>query len=730
MADKKKSSRFHKKHDPNRKREQALYERPIPSREYISDFLQQYERPASLRRLIEAFSLNDPDEKEGLRRRLIAMARDGQLITNRRGRYVLVSQLPLVRGRVQAHRDGYGFVIPDTGGDDVFLPARQMRAVFNDDIVLVQVIQEKNQQRKEGVLVEVLERRTQHLVGKFVTRGGVSFVDPDHKTINQSIIVVPGMEHGAQAGQLVTIEIIDPPGKRQQATGKVIEVLGDFTTQGMEMALALRAHDLPHIWPDAVHAAVELLPNSVQYEGDDRLDLRALPFITIDGEDAKDFDDAVYAEKNNDGTWSIDVAIADVSHYVQEGSALDQEAFLRGNSVYFPAAVIPMLPEALSCELCSLKSHVDRLVVVCRMRVNANGCVDTYSFSRAVIHSHARLTYTQAAEILQGGSTLSGPWKESLLTLHKAYLKMLRARKKRGALDFDAQETKVVFDDHGKIAKIVPQLRNDAHRLIEEMMLAANVCAASFILSKDIPGIYRVHEGPGAQKLQDLRTFLRDFNLRLGGGKKPAAKDYAALLDRVRTRMDAHLIETTVLRSMQQAVYSTENHGHFGLSYDAYTHFTSPIRRYADLCVHRAITKLITHKKNSAAAVPHKEDLQSIADHCSMTERRADRASRDALDWLKCEYMQDKCGQTFNGSIVEVTGFGFFVELSDIYVHGLVHVATLKNDYYHFDSVKRELSARHGHQCYRLGDVVTVLVARVDLDERQIDFELMPLHSE
>ncbi len=720
---KKDKQSYQQQHDPHYKRESEQYEHPVPSREFILKHLEECARPVSFAHLAKAFSLSSDEESEGLRRRLIAMSRDGQLISNRRGSYALVAEMELARGHVQAHRDGFGFLIRDDGGEDVFLPAREMRGVFNDDVVLVRVGKVFTR-RVEGSIVEVLERNTQQIVGRYIEEEGVAFVDPDNKYITQDIVIPKGQAADAKPGQFVVVEVITQPTKRRQAVGKIIEVLGDHLTPGMEVELAIRSHELPFNWPQTViqeaqKFGAEVLPDDIK----GRLDLRKLAFVTIDGEDAKDFDDAVYCEKIKDQGFKLYVAIADVSYYVGINSALDKEAELRGNSVYFPAKVIPMLPETLSNGLCSLKPKVDRLAQVCIMDINQDGEIGDFSFHNAVIHSHARLTYTEVAAMLAGEKTHHQHLYPDIKRLYSLYKKLLRQRQLRGAIEFESTETKIEFDDKGKIEKIVPLVRNDAHRLIEEMMLAANVCTAHFLLKAKIPALYRIHEGPQETKLIALRDFLKNFNLRLTGGNKPSAKDYAKLLDRVCKRDDAHLLQTVLLRSLQQAIYYPKNSGHFGLSYDAYTHFTSPIRRYPDLLVHRAIKQVIGNENKKA--FPYNEEImENLCEHCSMTERRADRATRDAVDWLKCEYMQDKVGQVFNGRIVEVTGFGVFVELDDIYVQGLLHVTSLKNDYYHYDEIHRLLRGKRSNTVYRLADPIRVLVARVSLDDRLIDFEL------
>ena len=718
------SDKYHKSKDPFIKREQEQYGTPVPSREYIINFLDGFGKPVPAKKIIQGFDLKSDDEREGLRRRLIAMTRDGQIIANRRGSYGLVSKMELVRGRVLTHRDGFGFLIPDDGGDDIFMPARQVRGVFTDDVVLVRVIS-GGARRREGVIVEVLERNTHQVVGRYYNDEGVGYVDPDNKAIPLDISIPPGNEGGAENGQFVVAEILGQPGKRRGPHGRVIAILGDHLTPGMEVELAIRSHELPFEWSEAVlQEAGSYQAEVTEKDKAGRNDLRHLPFVTIDGEDAQDFDDAIYCKPVKGKGWTLWVAIADVSHYVRTDSALDKEAKARGNSAYFPAKVIPMLPETLSNNLCSLKPEVDRLVLVCEMDIDEQGVIEDFRFSEAVIHSHARLTYTEVSAMIDGKKTQNHQFYKHLKPMYQLYKKLLRRRLLRGAMEFNTTDTQIHFDDKGKIDCIKPTQRNEAHRLIEEAMLAANVCTAKWLAKHKMPFLYRVHEGPQESKLIALRDFLKAFSLRLSGGTKPHAMDYAKLLERVHKRPDAHLIQMVMLRSLQQALYLPDNAGHFGLAYDEYCHFTSPIRRYPDLLVHRAIKHVLQGRKPKKFPYDQHAMLE-IGEHCSMTERRADRATREATDWLKCEYMQDKVGEVFDGRITEVTGFGVFAELDEIYVQGLLHVTSLKNDYYHHDQTHHLLRGKRGGHVYRLGDPIKVLVARVDLDKRKIDFDLV-----
>lgn len=712
------------KKDPHIEREAQKYEHPIASREFILELLTERERPITYRQLTAELNLTDADDKEALRRRLLAMVRDGQLLQNRRGTFGLVGKMELIKGYVIGHKDGFGFVVPDDGSEDLFLNGRQMRTVFPDDEVLVRVASIDNRGRREGVVIEVLVRHTHELVGRFVSESGALFVEPSNQRITQDILIPQGDEHHAQHGQMVVVKITEQPSPTMRPVGKIVEILGDHMAPGMEIDVAIRNHELPHEWPEkALAEAAKFSPKVPEEELAGRLDLRQLPFVTIDGEDAKDFDDAVYCEKRATGGWTLYVAIADVSHYVKLHTALDKEALNRGNSVYFPGQVIPMLPEVLSNELCSLKPEVNRLTLVCEMEITATGKIDGYQFHEGVIHSQARLTYNQVyAMAEQGDVELQKTYKNllpHLQELFSIYRVLHAARLKRGAIDFDLPETKIIFGSDRKIERIVALVRNDAHKLIEECMLCANICAARFLAKNESPGLFRVHEGPTVAKLLDLRKFLGELGLTLPGADEPKPRDYAELLKKIAMRPDARLIQTVLLRSLSQAVYSPENNGHFGLAFDAYAHFTSPIRRYPDLLVHRAIRKILRGEHKPGA-----EDQQFVkyGEHCSMTERRADDATREAVDWLKCEFMQDKVGEEFAGMITSVTSFGLFVELSEIYVEGLVHISMLRNDYYQFDSVKHALSGEHTGKRYRLGDPVTVKVVRVDLDQRQIDF--------
>ncbi len=718
--------------DPHREREARKYDNPIPSREFILETLTERGVPMDYPAIAQILGLEGEEEQQALERRLGAMVRDGQLLRNRRDAYCLVNKKDLIAGRVIGHPDGFGFVKPDDGGDDLYLYPKEMRALFHGDRLVARVTGRDRRGRLEGAVVEILERNTQSIVGRFHSESGVGFVVPDNKRISHDIIIPSDRVGTATKGQIVVAEITDQPTRRTQPLGRVLEVLGDHMAAGMETDIAIRAHDLPVAWPEAVlHQIVGLNEQVPEEAKAGRLDLRDLPLVTIDGADARDFDDAVYAERKPKG-WRLLVCIADVSAYVTPDTALDHEGRARGNSVYFPDRVIPMLPEVLSNGLCSLNPQVDRLCMACELYVNREGKVTRSRFFEAVMRSAARLTYDQVAAMLEGDARQCeqhAALLPHLHELHQLFQALLEARAERGAIDFDTVETQFIFNDQGRIESIEPRTRNDAHRLIEECMLAANVASARLFERRKMPALFRIHEQPKAEKLSDLREFLAELGLNLPGGDKPTAKDYGALLDSVRERADFHLIQTVLLRSMQQAMYSSDNVGHFGLAYEGYTHFTSPIRRYPDLIVHRIIKHILAG--GSVADLDYsKPELQQIAEHCSGTERRADEATRDASDWLKCEYMRDKLGEEFDGTIVSVQGFGLFVELDAVYVDGLVHITALDNDFYHFDPIGHRLNGARTGQVYRLGDRLRVQVAAVNLDERKIDFVLAPKTKE
>ena len=711
--------------DPYAKREAEQYETPLPSRELILQVLTEQGVPLALPQLYDILEIAE-DEHEVLGRRLNAMERQGQVMLNRKGLLCLPDKIEAIAGTIQGHPDGFGFLVPDDKTkhpDDLFLSNKEMQQVMHGDRAMVRMSGLDRKGRPEGQIVEVLERTNKTLVGRVMQGQGVTIVAAEDKRINQDILIPYHLDMDAKVGQVVVVEMTEQPSKHAHPMGKIVQILGNYADSGMEIEIALRKHKLPHQFSPASLAQSESIPKTVQPEDyKNRIDLRELPLITIDGETARDFDDAVFAEPQGSG-WRLVVAIADVSYYVRPDDALDKDAIERGNSIYFPRRVIPMLPEALSNGLCSLKPDVERLCMVCDMQVNAAGVVEKYKFYPSVMLSKARMTYTKVSDMLENpeGDTAKEyahimPHVQNLDALFKA---MLIQRKKRGAIEFDTVETMMVFNDDGKIERIEPTSRNEAHKIIEECMLAANVCAADFLQTNKHGTVFRVHEGPSAEKLALLRTFMAEFGFGVSGGDKPHAKDYANLMSQIKGRQDEQLLQTVLLRSMQQAVYSPDNLGHFGLAYEAYTHFTSPIRRYPDLLVHRAI-KAVLNKKTY-----HVKDWDALGAHCSMTERRADDASRDVTNWLKCYYMQDKVGEVFEGTVSGVTSFGVFVSLDDAYVEGLLHVTELGNDYFHYDKAHHEMVGERTHVKYRLGDRVTIKVARVDLETTKIDFSLV-----
>ena len=741
--------------DPHLEREAARYEAPIPSREFILETLAEAGVPLADDDLARAIGIR-PAEADAFARRLGAMEREGQILRNRKDAILVVHKVDLIAASVVAHPDGFGFVVPDQGGDDLYLSAREMRKVLHGDRVMVRQSGFDRRGRREGTIVEVIARGNARVVGRLHREGAFAFVTASNRRITQDVLLEPDGAGGAVPGQVVTVELTQQPNvdAREvhiQPMGRVVEVLGNATDPGVEVEIALRKHELPYEFSQPARAqAARYAAKLREVDLKSRVDLRDLPLVTIDGESAKDFDDAVFCEEISPGSslrerggeemrsnprsrtngpqagrgFRLVVAIADVSHYVRHGDALDLESRERGNSVYFPRRVIPMLPERLSNGLCSINPDVDRLCMVCDMRVTASGAIPGYRFYPAVMRSRARLTYTQVAAALaetkRGGDAAQAlqALLPQLRMLYDLYQRLARARKKRGAIDFETLETAFVFDDEERLANIVPVQRNDAHKVIEECMLAANVCASDFLQKNEHPALYRIHEGPTPEKLAGLRDFLKGFGLDLGGGDEPHAKDYARLLESVQHRPEVQLLQTVLLRSLRQAVYSPENVGHFGLAYEHYTHFTSPIRRYPDLLVHRSIKAVLEGRRYQPGS------WVDLGKHCSETERRADEATREVEAWLKCYYMKDRVGEEFEGSISAVTGFGIFVALDGVYVEGLVHISELGGDYFRFDPARHELRGERMNKRYRLADRVRVRIVRVDLEMSRMDFVL------
>ncbi len=713
-----------RRNDPHFERESARYDNPLPSREYVQQTLEAEGKPVSFDALCDLLAI-DKKERESFLRRLAAMEREGQILRNRKDAYLLPERASLLAGKVEGHPDGFGFFRPDDGSPDVFLDQHQMEKVMHGDRVLVRITGVDRKGRPEGGIVEVTARANTRVVGRVFVEHGVAFVVPENRRLTQDILVPPEKKAKIKpvSGQVVMVDIIEQPSRYSQPIGRITEVLGNYADPGMEIEIALRKHDLPFEFSKAALEENKALADKVKRaDFDGRIDLRELALVTIDGETARDFDDAVYCEKKGRG-WRLIVAIADVSHYVRPGSVLDKEAMERGNSVYFPRRVIPMLPEKLSNGICSLNPEVERLAMVCDMEIGAKGDIKAYRFYPAVFRSHARLTYTQVWHWLTGEAqpetTVQVALQPRLQELYKLYQLLAKARVERGAIDFETIETQMIFNADGKIENIVPVVRNDAHRIIEECMLAANVCASDFLAEHKHPCLYRIHAGPSEQKLANLRAFLAEFGLQLEGGEEPEAKHYAKLLEKIKLRPDAQLLQTAMLRSLKQAMYSPDNVGHFGLAYEHYTHFTSPIRRYPDLLVHRAIKAVLAGKRYDPGS------WDEVGLHCSATERRADEATRDVENWLKCYYMKGRIGEEFDGTISAVTAFGIFVALDAVYVEGLVHVSELGEDYFQFDPVKHQMLGERTGQRYRLGDRLRVRLVRADLETNKIDFVLV-----
>jgi ribonuclease R len=737
---------------------QYLY--TIPSREDILGILRTTPATHNLDSLAIALGVKE-NEFEGLTRRLNAMERDGQLTVNAAGQYELAHLPHFIEGRVSSHRDGYGFLIPNDGSADIFLSEKEMQKVLHGDRVQARVTGTDRRGRPEGTIVEVIERANTHVIGRLLNENGVWVIAPEDNRISQDILLA-GSPGKAKTGQVVSVELTEQPSRYTQPVGKIVEILGDIDDPGMEIEIAVRKYGVPHEFSAAALLQSEKLPNTVEpAELAGRVDLRDVPLVTIDGEDARDFDDAVYCEPIKIGRstgYRLIVAIADVSHYVKPNGPLDGDALERSTSVYFPRRVIPMLPEKLSNGLCSLNPDVDRLTLVCDAVISAKGEIKAYQFYPAVIHSAARLTYNEVAGILGNTKGPEAARRAALVPhlqhLHEVFQALLQARRARGAIDFETTETYIVSNAAGKIEQILPRTRNDAHKLIEECMLAANVCAADLLQRHKHPALYRVHAAPTKEKLNQLRTFLKQLGLNLAGGDTPAASDYAELLPKIMGRPDALLLQTMLLRSMQQAVYSPENIGHFGLSYESYAHFTSPIRRYPDLLTHRAIKAVLQGKRYDPKGIDlgslntvlspaaRKQQVldkaqgkkkseadatvwEALGIHCSANERRADEASRDVEAWLKCYFIRDRLGEEFSGTVSGVTTFGIFVQLDTLFIEGLVHVTELGADYFQYDEARHELRGERTGMRYQLTDRVKVQVSRVDLDARKIDLRLV-----
>ena len=715
--------------DPHAAREALKYAQPIISREALIEFLSDAPGPMNVEEISRALRLTEPERLDALSRRLNAMQRDGQLIMNRRGGFAVAAQLDLIAGIVIANPDGFGFLKPDQGGgDDLFLPPHEMRKALHGDRVLASVTGVDHRGRRQGSIVEVLERRMTRITGRYVERAGIGMVTPDDRRVLTELLIPPDARNGALDGQLVVCELTSPPERGHAPIGRVLVVLGDKLTPSRVVEMAIHGHNLPHEFPPEALAEANAVPVDVDpREVAGRVDLRKFPLVTIDGEDAKDFDDAVWCEPDARG-FRLIVAIADVSHYVHPGTALDDEATLRSTSVYFPGFVVPMLPEHLSNGICSLKPKVDRLCFVCDMHVDFDGQVTKSKFYEAVMNSHARLTYTQVWNAIgekdEEARSYVGKLLPQLERLHQLYQILAKAREKRGAIEFESSEVRFMLDTKGEVIQGGMLARNDAHKLIEECMIAANVQAALHVLAKKIPAPFRVHDRPPEQKYADLLEYLSEFGLKLPPWKQVQPKDFTQLLKKIRARPDAALLETVLLRSQAMAVYATENKGHFGLALEAYAHFTSPIRRYPDLLLHRALKQALL-RDNDDGFRYSPEEMDALCLQCSEKERRADEAQREVDERYRAAWMEQHVGSEFDGVVSGVTSFGLFVELNQSKVNGLVHVTQLPHDFYHFDALRKSLKGERKGLGWRLGDSVRVLVLRASVEDRRIDFKLV-----
>jgi len=699
-----------------------------PERQDVLDLLSDQGRPLKKKEIFSRLGVESTDSREIMRRRLKAMLRDGQVVKSRNNSYGLPEKMDLVRGRISAHRDGFGFLIPEKGDGDLYLSPRQMRKVQHGDQVLACVTGVDDRGRKEGSITEVLQRAHQKIVGRFVRESGVCLVVPDDPRLVQDVLIPLDDTGGAKPGQVVVAWIVDPPSEHKPPVGRIVEILGETGAPGMATEIAIRNFNLPHEWPEGVEAEAEAFGSSVPEEMKaGRRDLRDLPLVTIDGEDARDFDDAVFAQRRNNG-WRLVVAIAEVSSYVQPGTALDESALERATSVYFPGRVIPMLPEALSNGLCSLNPEVDRLCLVCDMSINEEGKVTRSRFDAAVIKSKARLTYNQVWNWLTSGKEEIRPGakevSQSLRDLYGLYKAMRKARTRRGAIDFDSTEVRFVFDEDGSVADILPYERNDAHMIIEECMIAANVEAANFLLQNNIPAPFRSHEPPQEGKIENLEQFLKGLGIRKTWKEQPEPRDFETIVQAIKGRDDEDLIMAMLLRSQSMAVYQASNAGHFGLALAAYAHFTSPIRRYPDLLVHRAIHHVLQHRSAKGYRYSEK-DMDKLSEHCSHCSRRSEEAERDVSERLKCVFMQRHIGDEFRGQVTGVTSFGLFIELLQNRTSGLVHITSLPNDYYHFDPISHRLTGDRAGRVFQLAQRVRVKVAAVNIDDRKVDFTLV-----
>jgi len=717
----------------NKKKKKTNRKHKRLSTDIVLKYLSQRNEPANTKAIAETLGRIGKEGRQETFDILERLRDAGKVTQLSKHRWAMAHAIQEHRGRVVGHVDGHGYVLTDETRQKVFLRSHEMREVLHNDIVNVRIVGRDRRQKLFGQIVDVVERGNPIVVGRYFKESNMHFVVPDDQRIGQDVFVLPEHTLNAEPGQVVSVKITKHPTKNFQPVGEIVEVLGDYLSPGMEIEIAIRKHQLPHQWPDSVERQIASFSEEVQ-ESDfaGRKDIRDLPLVTIDGEDARDFDDAVYCQALDNGRSRLVVAIADVSSYVKEQSPLDLEAWQRGTSVYFPNNVIPMLPEVLSNGLCSLKPKVNRLCFVCDMQIDKHGEIESYDFYQAVMYSHARLTYTQVASLIEGdvnqsgiAQVLQGPIKD----LYALSQRLGARRRSTGAIEFEIPEPIIIFDDQRKIDRVEARVRNDAHRLIEECMLAANICASLMLNDSDLVGIYRVHDAPDEERIADVRVFLRQFKVLLEGGDNPTPKDFSKVIQQVKDPLTAKIVQTALLRSMKQARYDVENNGHFALDFDSYTHFTSPIRRYPDLLVHRQIRRILENPDG----IDNDDKLiqvEQTAEQTSMAERRAESATREAVQWLKCEFMSHKIGDSLYGVVTSVTDFGLFVELEEFYVDGLVHITSLGQDYYRFDADKRQLVGEHNGRKYKTGDRLKVQVARVDMEQGRIDFSLTDVKNE
>ncbi len=714
-----------RKKTKTRKARGKTYKHPVPSRNEILDYLKSTRKPLKPANILDGFGLRGLRLQAQLLETLQKMVRAGQVIENRRGEYCLAEKLDLLTGTVGGHSDGFGFVRRDDGDEDVYLSAREMRSVIDGDRVAIKIVGKDRRGRQEGRVVEVLERGLSEVAGQFIRERGIGIVIPDNPKISHRILIPKGESAKAMPGQIVVAQLVDYPTDVEQPTGRVVRVIGEPEKKGIATDIAIHSHGIPTAWPKDVRQSVKKLGKTVQASAKKgRVDLRGAALVTIDGADARDFDDAVFCEPSGNG-WRLVVAIADVGHYVEKNSPLDKEAIKRATSVYFPDRVVPMLPEVLSNGLCSLNPKVDRLCMVCDMKISADGKVTRSKFYEGLMRSAARLTYSQVNGLLlnEPGNGVPKDLQKPLRSLHDLYKAMARARRRRGAIELDIPQTRIELDDKGAVKRIQSVVRNDAHRLIEECMIAANVQAAKFLRRQRIAGLYRIHAKPDPDRFDDLRQFLVSLGLKVPHSEHVEPRQFNQILEQVQGRPDADAISMTMLRSLAHAEYSPKNIGHFGLSLVAYAHFTSPIRRYPDLLVHRALRHIVRGGKAGSYGYNH-TDMERLGAISSAHERRAEDATREVEAFLRCQYMADKIGEEYDGVITGVTNFGVFVQLVDLQIDGLVHVTSLLNDYYHFEKGEMCLVGERTGTRYGLGDKLRVKVARVDLDSKRIDFRL------